>query len=307
MNEKASTMDNEIVRRILIDPNLSSYEKFFDHNWSKDVFAAVKGSQLEGAADRLVFSWRSANGAHILPWLTIKLLTRLTLGLNDGNQLSSASYAGQFVREVVNKLEGKMDCHLNVDQRLALGRAIKTIEHDAREAVKSAGKKDQSEEMDRYWHFLLQQSEFQFCILGIQSITYSSLYFAYEDFLQNVVRTREPTYDSKSKSLGRALSEIFDKSFCDSCWEGEVELARLVRNALVHNGGTFGGKLDTFQPRFVNASDTETPPIQGAIFILVDNTIQITPDNTTYLFGVLKDRVLRIVEHAARLSSRPDS
>ena len=28
----------------------------------------------------------------------------------------------------------------------------------------------------------------------------------------------------------------------------------------------------------------------------MDGVIQITPDNTTYLFGVLKDRVTKIVE-----------
>ena len=39
--------------------------------------------------------------------------------------------------------------------------------------------------------------------------------------------------------------------------------------------------------------------LQGDRFNVVNGKIQITPGNTRYLFGVLKDRVTRIVEEVA--------
>jgi hypothetical protein len=68
----AAQMDKEIIDNVLIDPNLDSYQQFFDHGWSKRLFEAVEASPLKDAVNALMVAWRSTNGAHLLPWLMVQ-------------------------------------------------------------------------------------------------------------------------------------------------------------------------------------------------------------------------------------------
>ena len=117
-------MELDIIDTPLIDPNLSSYEKFFDHEWAKDSFAVAKNTPLEDAVNALVMAWRSTNGAHILPWLMVESLKTFAQGELDGNIRYRASYSDQVVKGFVNKLEGMMQYSLKLDQRRALRRAV---------------------------------------------------------------------------------------------------------------------------------------------------------------------------------------
>ena len=288
-------MEPDIIDTPLIDPNLSSYERFFDHEWAKDTFAVAKNTPLEDAVNALVMAWRSTNGAHILPWLMVESLKAFAQGELDGNIRYRASYSDQVVKGFVNKLEGMMQYSLKLDQRSALKRAVARIEEEAHQAIKTAREQVQFE-VTGYWQFLVKAQEFQFCILGIQRINYGSLFFAYEDFLANVIRTKEPTYSSKREPIKAAFARNFGDSLTDFCWNhDDVDLARLVRNALAHNGGRFGKDLEKYRPLFANVTGTDKPLLQPDRINLVDEKIQITPDNTTHLFGVLKKRVSKII------------
>jgi hypothetical protein len=86
----------------------------------------------------------------------------------------------------------------------------------------------------------------------------------------------------------------------DYCWtDTEIDLARLVRHALAHNGGRFGIDLHKYKARFMDATGMTAPELRGDLFIVIDGKIQITPGNTTHLFSILKDRVTRTVEQFA--------
>lgn len=293
-------MDKDIIDTPLIDPNLSSYENFFDRDWAKSTFAAVKNTPLEEAVNGLIVAWRSTNGAHILPSLMAKSLKTFAEGEMGGNLRFRESYLGTVVKGLVKKLEGMMQYSLKHNQRQALNRAVTRIEKEGYEAIKIAQSQAQFD-VSGYWN-ILTNSEFRFSILGTQRINYGSLFFAYEDFLANVIRTEEPTYSSKDKKnpIHVAFPHHFGEPLGDFCWNhDEVVLARLVRNALAHNGGRFGKDLEKYATRFVDVTGTDKPLLQGDQFNLVDGKIQITPDNTTYLFGVLKERVTKIVEEIA--------
>lgn len=293
-------MNKDIIDSPLIDPNLSSYEKFFDHDWAKGIFAAVKNTPVEDAVNGLVMAWRSTNGAHILPWLMAESLKRYAQGEVEGSLRYRESYADQVIKGIVDKLVDRMQYSLKLDQRRSLRRVVTKIEEEAHEAVKTA-REQVLFDVAGYWKYLVNASEFQFSILGIQRINYGSLFFAYEDFVANVIRTKEPTYSSKDKKnpIHVAFPNHFGKPLGDFCWNhDEVDLARLVRNALAHNGGRFGKDLEKYKARFADVTGTDKPLLRGDNFNLVDGKIQITPDNTTYLFGVLKERVSKVVEEA---------
>lgn len=289
-------MGNEIIDTPLIDPNLGSYEKFFDHDWCRQMFEAVEGSPLADAIAALMIAWRSTNGSHILPWLMVESLQQFAKGEMNGNLRYRESYSGKVIKGIVDKLEVMMQFKLDLDQRQALKRAVVRIEKEGHEAVKTAQSQVQFD-VAGYWNFLTHASEFQFCILGTQRINYGSLFFAYEDFLASVIRTKEPTYTSKIDPIKDAFARHFGEPLRDFCWsDAEVDLARLVRNALTHNGGRFGNDLKKYRSRFKDVTRTDMPLLRGDVLNLVDGKIQITPDNTTYLFGKLKERVTRIVD-----------
>jgi hypothetical protein len=289
-------MDKDIIENVLIDPNFSSYVKFFDHDWCERTFAAVRTSPFKDAVDDLMMAWRSANGSHILPWLMVEHLKHFAGGEFDGSLGYRADYAGDVVRGIVDKLEAKMHYSLKFDQRLALKRAVAAIEEDAHEKLKKA-KAAIPADVSAFWNFLITNSEFQFCILGTQRTNYGNLFFAYDDFLANVIRTKEPTYSSKKEWISTAFARHFGHQLTEFCWKHEeVELARLVRNALAHNNGRFGKDLQEYKNRFVDATGMDQALLRGDQFNVVKGKIQITPDNTRHLFGVLKERVSKIIE-----------
>lgn len=292
-------MDKDIIDTPLIDPNLDSYEQFFDHKWSERMFKAVETSPLNDAICALMMAWRSTNGAHLLPWLMAESLRRFAEGEGDGSLRFRANYSSEVIKGIVGKLESRMHHSLKFDQRATLKRVVTKIEQEAHDDLKIAQSEMEFPLAD-YWSFLTHDSEFRFSILGTQRINYGSLFFAYEDFLANVIRTKEPTYSSKKVPIKDAFASHFGEPLRDACWtDTEVDLAMLVRHALVHNGGRFGPALDKHIARFVDATGTTTPKLQDEMFILVGGKIQITPGNTKYLYGVLKERVTKIVEEIA--------
>ena len=288
-------MEKEIIDSAIIDPNLASYEQFFDHSWCKRIFELVDRSPLQAAVDILVVAWRSTNGVHMLPWLMVQSLIRFAEGEFEAALSFRTSYSDTVVQGIVEKLETRLP-GLDFDQRTALRLAVTKIEEEAFQVLKTA-KSQVNVEATGYWDLLTHTSEFPFCILGSQHINYGSLFFAYEDFLASTIRTKEPAFSSKSNPIRGAFSKHFGAPLTDYCWNhDEVDLAKLVRHALAHNGGRYGTDLDKYKPRFVDATRTNGLPLRGDLFNIVDGKIQITPCNTKYLFSVLKDRVTRIVE-----------
>jgi len=256
-------MDQDIIEKALVNPNLSSYEKFFDHDWSRRIYEAVRTSPLKDALGDLMVAWRSANGSHILPWLMVESLKHYAGGEIDGSILYRADYAGGVVKGIVDKLEDKMQYRLKFDQRGALKRAVTSIEQEAHEDLKKA-KAATKFDVSAYWNFLINTSEFQFCILGTQRNNYCSLFFPYEDFLAAVIKTKEPPYSSKKEFISTAFARHFGDPVTDFCWKHEeVDLARLVRNALTHNGGRFGPDLEKYKTRFVDATGAVQPLLRG--------------------------------------------
>ena len=292
-------MSRDIIDTPIIDPNVESYEKFFDHSCCKRLFEAVETSPLANAVNALIVAWRSTNGAHILPWLMVESLKNFAQGEMDGNLRFREGYLDRVITGLADKLESRMQYSLKLDQRRALKRAVAGIEVEVQRATERA-RSEIRFESSGYWNYLVGNSEFQFCILGIQRINYGSLFFAYDDFLANVNRTREQAYSSKNDPIKAAFSKHFGATLADHCWNhDEVDLARLVRNTLAHNGGRFGKDLEKYGSRFVDATDTTAPLLRGDRFILVNSKIQIVPDNTAYLYALLMERVTRIVDSLA--------
>ena len=83
-------MENEIIERAIIDPNLDSYKSFFDHEWCERTFTSVATSRLKNPVDTLMSAWRRTDGIHRLPWVMVDQLR----GYAEGEV--GASYATEL-------------------------------------------------------------------------------------------------------------------------------------------------------------------------------------------------------------------
>jgi hypothetical protein len=289
----------EIVENVLIDPNLESYEQFFDHGWCERMCGLVENSPLKAAIGALMVAWRSTNGVHRLPWLMVMSLQSFADGEYKGSFQFRANYSDKVIKGIVEKLDRRMRYTLKRDQLVVLNRVIAQIEKEAFQDLKGARDK-LTIDVSAYWKSIITTSEFQFSLLGTQNMNYGTLFFAYEDFLAITIRTKEPAYSSKKIPIKVAFAKHFGDPLTDECWNhAEVELAKLVRHALAHNGARFGSDLEKFKTRFVDATGMRAPLLKDNLFNVVNGKIQIMPCNTTYLFGILKDRVTKIVEGLA--------
>lgn len=289
-------MNDDTIERIVIDPNLDAYKQFFDHEWCKRIFASVHTSRLKPPLESLMVAWRSTNGTHHLPWLMVHSLRGFAEGHNRGSLQFRADYSGEVVRGIVEKIETRMRHNFTIAQKGALKRVVKQIEEEAFEAEKIA-EAQFCFDTTGYWESLIRNPDFVFSILGSQRASYGSLLFAYEDFLANTIKTKHGSYDSKREPIKKAFAEHFGDQLRDFCWtDPEIELAMFVRHTLAHNGGRFGVALEKYEARFVDAGEGTFSYLQGDRFNRVAGKIQIAPSNTTYLFGILKDRVTKIVE-----------
>ncbi|HEV3338723.1 MAG TPA: hypothetical protein VG125_00150, partial [Pirellulales bacterium] len=157
-------MEKDIIDTSIIDPNIDSYVQFFDHRWAEGMFDAVEASPLREAVNSLVVAWRSANGAHLLPWLMVNSLRRFAEGEGIGSLRFRASYSGEVIKGLVADLESRMQYSLDRDQRAILKRVVAKIEEEAHEALKTAQAKEEFP-IQGYWDLLINTSEFQFSIL----------------------------------------------------------------------------------------------------------------------------------------------
>lgn len=88
-------MDKDIIDTPLIDQNLDSYEQFFDHDWSRRMFEAVRTSPLNNAICTLLVAWRFTNGAHMLPWLMAQSLKRFAEAEPNGSLRFRSDYSSE--------------------------------------------------------------------------------------------------------------------------------------------------------------------------------------------------------------------
>jgi len=300
-------MEAETIADVLVDRNHDSYKKFFDHDWCRRMFEAVENSPMKKPVADLMIALRSANGAYVLPWLEVESLRSYADGEILGSLKHRATYAEEVIKRVLEKIEAAMHFSLDHDQRSNLKRFVANAEKEAYDAIRTA-RSQVKMDVAAYWDFLTSTSEFQFSLFGTQYITYGYLFFAYEDFLSKIIRIKEPNYSTKKKPINEAFEKHWGAPLTEFCWNhDEVQLAKLVRNALVHNGGDFGPDLEKrYKTRFVDVSGQRAPLIECARFLVVKGKIQITPDNTRYLFGVVKERLTKIVfEGTIELDQKP--
>jgi hypothetical protein len=296
---------NEILDTPILDPFYDSYQQFFDYKWADAILRRAANSPLKQAVIDFALACRYASEAHRLPWLSVELVRKYAEGERDGVIMFRARYLHRVIDGVVQKIVKKMNRTLRRDDLKALKGAVKEIE---KEAFNSKGAARIKFNTAAYWQYMTNPKQDEtgiipMSIFGIQRNNYLALYFAYEDLSLHVIRTKKSNFkaDPPKVTIAGALDDFFGGTLGKECWDDEIDLARLVRNQLVHSGGRYDAKLEKkYKNRFVaQPTSPQGPILKDQLFIVVNNKIQITAGNGRHLYDVLKERAMKMIEKAA--------
>jgi hypothetical protein len=300
-------MKDEILDTPILDPHYDSYQTFFDGEWARAILQRAENSRLKQAVVDFVLSCRYASEAHRLPWLSVQLVRSYADGEAKGSLTFRSRYAPRLINDIVQKIAKKMERHLTRNILKALRSAVKEIEKDALIGQQAAARVKFN--TAAYWHYMTDPKRDEtggipMSIFGIQRNNYLALYFAYEDLSLHVIRTKKPNFEAKPPkvTIGGAFDDHFGGMLGKECWDDEIDLARLVRNQLVHSGGRYDAKLEKKHKGrfvFVEPKSALGPVLKGDSFIVINNRIQITACNGRHLYDVLKDRAMKMIDKAA--------
>ena len=272
---------------------LEKYQFFFDGEWAEKMNLLTQNSPLNEIAMDLCADWRGIAATSAFPWFMVKNLEDV---------------AQTFVGVQKQLLTGRMRVLLDVIARdfspslpAKKRPALRATLDKYRRNVESLSAKPFNVDPGWIWKLHLQTSDFILGIRSSQRVCFGGLYYAYENYVRRVLGLLRgnPDYripnDRKGK-FKRDFESCFGQDLWKKCVEDKrVEIARLVRNALAHNGGRETDELK---------SEGHTFPVSGG-------EIQVTVEYTRPLFNILKGCALALTQGAVRrlsedLGPRPE-
>ncbi len=271
---------------VWIDDRYESYQSFFDHAWSRKFLDRAKGTIAEEVSFDLATMWRGAANTFMQPWLMLQSFKSFTEGALNYKPTLTKKVIDALVGQLVRNMKGD----LSQNQQEALQKCVQSIS----ERVEKGLEEDKFEfPIHSAWSDLLRLSEFQLGLWGSQYICYTAVYYSYEDFLVRCVgiALKNPKYRiPKKKQFSQDIERLFDRSTCVTCWDcSEVDIARVARHAIVHNGGRLTDELKSKPHKFR----------------IENNVIQVYASDTHDLFDALKEKAYILAEELITRFSGP--
>ena len=287
---KSGEMD-DIIANIRYDPRLASYKTFFDHQWAKDIRKLVSGTKLEPPVDSLTFHWKSVANAHLMPWLIADSLKGWAKGFLLAHNPTAVQVVGVVQQKIQRKLDNEAGKAISRRGKKRVIAIVKSIAKDVLDqgtaAKQAAARNIRSTDI---WSALIGHHEFVFSICGSQRLCYAGIYFAYENFVRqctSLATSKPESYYQNDFTMQRQdMVAVFGKECVENHIADErVNIARLVRNALVHGGGRISDELR----KISHGLEVE------------DDVLQIMAPDTSNLFQQLKTRAFKLAELAVKL------
>ena len=270
---------------IKLDDDINSYEGFFDHQWAKKFSSLVESTKLSDAAFNLCAEWKGISNARRLLWLMMN-------GLKDAVDSALNSHTPfplQVIQGLVKRIADQVETHrisLSPQDRAALCSEIQGIES---QIIQKLHDNPVSEDLNQIWATYLKEPEILLAIWMSEINAFRSIYFAYESFLIKTVEIATRRQGLRANDLERELRDLFGENVLQTCWTDEaIDLPRLIRHALVHNGFKPTGELGS---RYKGK------------FLVEDGKIVIMAHHTNQLFHSMKESALFFVNEAIKLDS----
>jgi hypothetical protein len=273
-------------RELRIDNRLDSYQSFLDHLWIRETNRLVKGTKLDLPVFDLTFSWKGSANARRMPFMMIDVLKSWTNGFSKARKPFTQEVMESFSARVAENIK---DPPLSEAQR----RQMTSFLNEVQDLIQN--KLDQNpfpvdDYLSGFWKWLIEgeaKSETVLALWKSEVNAYVGLYYAYEDFLRQCmcIAKVQQDYRITFRRFGDDLAAEFGIGIRDLCWFDErVNVSRLVRNAILHNGARLTPELEPLR-RHLNLGGDE---------------IHILAPDTTQLFELLKVRVSAFVQEALK-------
>jgi hypothetical protein len=142
-------------------------------------------------------------------------------------------------------------------------------------------------DLQSIWRNYLGEREFVMGLWMSEITSYCAVYFAYEVFIVRSLKVASGKERLRTPQVNERITHLLGAPLANSCWQDpNVELARLIRHAAVHNGRQITPALEKYRQRLV----------------LQDDEIVIFARDTTQLFELLKTRVQAFTQEIVKLS-----
>lgn len=175
---------------------------------------------------------------------------------------------------------------LSTQDRAALCSEVQEIES---QITHKLSENPVNEDLNQIWSTYLQEPEFLLAVWMSEINSFRSIYFAYENFLIKTVEIASRKQGLRADDLNSELPQLLGEKVLRSCWTDEaIDLPRLIRHSLVHNGFKPSGELGS--------------KYKGK-FQVEDGKIVIMAHHTNQLFLSVKERILVFASEAIKLDS----
>lgn len=273
------------------DSRPESYKPFHNKEWFRMIGDLVKPAPK---LDRLIFmlnaAWYTASNAAMFPWLLNESLRQVTNGYNqDGDH-------HERIPIQVRGLKKALLSELNYPtrQKLEICEVLERVAYRAETAYIPSKKMELPPEF--VWKHYVKLPNFKAALYGTQIQAFSSVYFPYDLFIGKCVRRAGGQHLKvhNFEAMQRSYLATFGQKFVDRfVTDITVNEARLVRHAIVHNGGLDTDERRTF--REVNKSR----PVE--LYVLHDDVLHFYPMHVKALYLCLTDRVTELCRYLVTL------
>ena len=190
------------------------------------------------------------------------------------------------MQEVVRALEGRLvnDAQLTMRnmQKRRLHHLLATLDADIAAA---RAKNPPPFDRDEIWKQMAMATEFALGVAGIRVSAYVAVFFGFEYFMGRCVALVKGDTEYRVPRNDQFIVDVqscFGDEICiATIKDRRVDLARLIRNALAHNGRKIPDALRSRVKEFCIDVDADQ--------------IVITPDCVRNLYTLLQDRVDRVI------------
>lgn len=268
-----TSWNDEKQSQVIVSTAWQDYEKLFDFDWAKLFFEKATGTAVESAAQTFALQWRGAGNTFRMPFI---LLTQMEVFAKAYTEEESSIY--QYVQILKDGLVSRLQDQLSDSKQKQLQRAISSIAKEMPKKV-SVNAFTRQEIWDEY----MATTEMRFYLWSSQQQCFTTLYFAYENFLLKCVRERlnDPALKLFAHNAKDKISQAFDFGTYMHLWaHPQMERARICRHVLAHNGGEETNELKVIVPKFQT----------------VNGVVQILPADNRWLFSELKDRAVYLAD-----------
>ncbi|MEX2671124.1 MAG: hypothetical protein WD294_03320 [Phycisphaeraceae bacterium] len=257
-----------------MDSRFEKYQSFFDHRWARHFSEAAVGKGLSEASFNLLFSWKAAANAFRLPWSSVMMLKNFAEAA-----MIRKTPPEDLLAALAAKVSRNMDGSWTTQHAEALRSEIAVLSDQISSAMEAAA--PYAFDPATAWEELIKDHEFAMSVIANTRNAYVAVWQGYENFVVWCVRHKTGTTIRIDRNFPGRLCKAFNVDIARHCWiDARPEAARLIRNAIVHNGAR------------------ETPQLQRIEhdIAVINGELQIWPDDVAILYNHLQQCVDQLVD-----------